>query len=82
MGSEPSVGSLRWFGAWKKSEWKVGWDDRREAYASGRGGRYRIVRFDDCFAVSYCPPYKCPDEPWGDIGIATTQEEAIAGAGP
>jgi hypothetical protein len=36
--------SLRWFGAWKKSTWKVG--EKREAYASGRGGRYQIRRHD------------------------------------
>ena len=75
---KPSVGSLRWFGSYKKSEWKVGWDGRREAYASSTGRRYRIVRFDDSFAVSFHPPFQCPDEPWEDIGIAATQEEAIA----
>ena len=33
---------------------------------------------NDCFAVAYCPPYKCPDEPWEDIGTVATQEEATA----
>ena len=28
--------------------------------------------------MRYCPPYKCPDEPWQDIGAAATQEAAIA----
>lgn len=72
--------SLRWFGGYKKSSWKVGWDYRREAYASGRGGRYQIQRYDEGFVVRYCPPYKCPDQPWQDIGTAATQEEAIAQA--
>jgi hypothetical protein len=70
--------SLRWFGTWKKREWKVGWKWRREAYASGRGGRYQIQRYDEGFVVRYCPPYKCPDEPWEEIGRAATQEAAIA----
>jgi hypothetical protein len=74
------VESLRWFGGYKKSSWKVGWDYRREAYASGRGGRYQIQRYDEGFVVRYCPPYKCPDQPWQDIGTAATQEEAIAQA--
>ena len=43
------VDSLRWFGAWKKSEWEV--VAKREAYASSRGGRYQIRRSDECFVV-------------------------------
>jgi hypothetical protein len=42
---------LRWFGAWKKTSWKVGYKQRREAYASGRGGRYQIERYDEGFVV-------------------------------
>jgi dCTP deaminase len=77
---EPSVESLRWFGAWKKSSWEVGEKptEGRQAYASGRGGRYRILRKIEGFIVSYYPPYKCPDEPWEEIGRAATQEAAIA----
>jgi hypothetical protein len=70
---EPSV--LRWFGAWKKSEWKVG--EKREAYASGRGGRCRIKRYEEGFVVSYRPPHDLSDA-WDDIGTAATQEAAIA----
>ena len=66
------AGSLRWFGAWKRTSWKLG--EKREAYASGRGGRYRILREPEAFVVGWCPPYKCPDQP----GTAVTQEEAIA----
>ncbi len=42
---EPGIGGLRWFGAWQKTCWKVG--EKREAYASGRGGRYQIHRQED-----------------------------------
>jgi hypothetical protein len=71
---------LRWFGAWKKTSWEVGEKPKngREAYAHGRGGRYRIKRYDYGFVVRYCPPYKCPDEPWEDLGTAETAEAAIA----
>jgi hypothetical protein len=74
------MGSLRWFGAWKKTNWEVGEKptNGREAYASGRGGRYRIKRYVEGFVVSYYPPDKCPDTPWEDIGTAATQDAAIA----
>ena len=68
---------LRWFRAWKKSSWNVGYKWRREAYAYGRGGRYQVERYDEGFVVRYCPPYQM-DTPWQDIGTAATQEEAIA----
>ena len=68
---------LRWFRSYKKSEWKVGWDARREAYASGKGGSYLIQRFDD-FSPWPIAHRKCPDEPWEDIGTVVTQEEATA----
>ena len=68
--------SLRWFGAWGKSNWKVG--TKREVYAYGRGGRYQICRYGGGFVVRYYPAYKCPDEPWEDIGMAATQEAALA----
>jgi hypothetical protein len=55
----------------------VGFRWRREAYASGRGGRYQIERYDEGFVVRYCPPYDLGDA-WDDIGTATTQEAAIA----
>jgi hypothetical protein len=55
----------------------VGFRGRREAYASGRGGRYQIQRYDEGFVVRYCPPYDLTDV-WDDIGTATTQEAAIA----
>jgi hypothetical protein len=71
-----SAEPLRWFGTYQKTTWKVG--KKREAFASGRGGRYQIQRYDDGFVVRYCPPYKCPDEPWQDIGRAATPEAAIA----
>jgi hypothetical protein len=68
--------SLRWFGAWKRSTWEVG--AKREAYAYGRSGRYRILRHtENCFVVFYRPPYDLSDA-WGDIGTATTEQEAIA----
>ena len=35
MGGE----GLRSSRSYKRGEWKVGWDARREAYASGKGGR-------------------------------------------
>ena len=73
---KPSVRSLRWFGAWNKSSWKV--HEKREAYAIGRGGRYQIFRrYDEGFVVSYCPPYDLSGL-WQGIGTTTTQEEAIA----
>jgi dCTP deaminase len=68
---------LRWFGTWKKRSWEVGFRGRREAYASGRGGRYQIQRYDEGFVVRYCPPYDLGDA-WADIGTGTTQEAAIA----
>jgi hypothetical protein len=71
---KPSVGRLRWFGAWKKSSWKV--HEKREAYASGRG-RYQIRRYDEGFVVRYCPPYDLSGL-WQYIGTVATQEEAIA----
>jgi hypothetical protein len=72
--------SLRWFGAWKKTSWEVGERPTagREAYASGRGGRYQIRRDPEGFIVRYYPPYKGPDTPWEEIGRAATQEAAIA----
>jgi hypothetical protein len=66
---------LRWFGAWKKSSWTV--REKREAYASGRGGRYQIQRYDEEFVVRYRSPYDLSDL-WQGIGTAATQEEAIA----
>jgi hypothetical protein len=63
---------LAWFNSWKKTDWKVG--SSREATA-GRG-RYRVLRRGDAdFAYR---PYTCPDTPWAEIGIATTQAAAIA----
>jgi hypothetical protein len=70
--------NLHWFGAWKRTSWEVG--AKREAYAGGSGGRYQIKRYEEGFVVRYYPPYKCPDEPWEDIGTAATQEAAIAAA--
>jgi hypothetical protein len=72
-----AVESLRWFGGYKKSSWKVGFRGRREAYASGRGGRYQIQRYDEGFVVRYYPPHDLSGV-WDDIGTAATQEEAIA----
>ena len=68
--------NLHWFGAWKRTSWEVG--AKREAYAGGSGGRYQIKRYEEGFVVRYYPPYKCPDEPWEEIGRAATQEAAIA----
>jgi hypothetical protein len=68
--------TLRWFGAYQKTSWYVG--AKREAYAGGRGGRYRIECQVEGFIVSYYPPYVCPDEPWGEIGTAATEPVAIA----
>ena len=68
--------SLRWFGAWKKASWKVGYKRRREAYASGRGGRYQIERYDEGFVVRYRANYLC--DAFDDIGTAAKKEEAIA----
>jgi hypothetical protein len=76
---EPSVGSLRWFGAWKNRTWKV--RGRREAYANGRG-RYEILRFadneGDGFDVRYSRPYDMSG--YGQLIGATvpTEREAIA----
>jgi hypothetical protein len=66
---------LRWFGAWNKPHWSVGYKARREAYAYGRGGRYQIERMPEHFVVRYQRP--CVDF-FDDIGAASTQEEAIA----
>ena len=49
--------SLRWFGAWGKTGWEVGYKARREAYAYGRGGRYQIERTHGHFVVRYQRPY-------------------------
>ena len=80
--------TLSWFDAWKRTEWKVG--TKREAHAGGtgprdasggKGGRYRIERrAEEDFVVSFCPPRRCPDEPWEEIGCATTEPAAIAAA--
>jgi hypothetical protein len=75
---------LSWFRAWKRTEWKVG--TRREAHtggtgprdaSGGRGGRYRIERRAEDGFVSFCPPRCGPDEPWEEIGRATTELTAI-----
>lgn len=68
---------LRWFGAWKKPIWEVGYKWRREAYANARGGRYQVQRYDEGFVVRYAPPYDLSDA-WDDIGTATTEQEAVA----
>ena len=65
--------SLRWFGAWNKRDWKIGYKARSEAYAFGRGGRYQIERTH--FVVRYQRPYV---DFFDDIGTAANQEEAIA----
>jgi hypothetical protein len=68
---------LSWFGAFNKTDWDVG--KAREAHANVRGGRFQIIRRDaECFVVRWCPPFRCPDMPWTDIGMATTAEAAIA----
>jgi hypothetical protein len=63
---------------YEKSTWKVG--EKREAYASGRGGRYQIRRHAEGFVVRYRPPqdYMREFDDLDDIGMAATQEEAIA----
>jgi hypothetical protein len=61
---------LRWFGAWNKHHWKVGYKARREAYAYGRGGRYQIERGYEHFIVRYQRPYV---DFLDDIGTAATE---------
>jgi hypothetical protein len=66
--------TLCWFGSFKKTAWEVG--KAREAV--GACGRYQIRRDADGFVVRWCPPFRCPDVPWQDIGTTATETEAIA----
>ena len=67
---------LRWFGAWNNPHWAIGYKARREAYASGRGGRYQVERTHKLiFVVRYQRPGV---DFYDDLGTAVTQEEAIA----
>jgi hypothetical protein len=68
--------TLRWFGSWKKTDWKVG--TAREAYADRRGGRYQIRRHADGFVVRWCPPHNPVAQPWQEIRTVATPTEAVA----